>query len=281
MPPFSSPNVQRISSASTMKKPFGQSIQRVDRDAQFALNELKRQPDYPAIRLRALEKSESLFKSVGSQLPKPALPSQERLDCAIKSMDIWAGAYTGLIANLADQENYLKVLAGLRLHAWKLYSGMTGIEPLPYNQAWVAIRDRSAHWQKESLRRLVPPQAPLPDQTVSEPHGLPFTEPAHSAGQPAEGSKKAPPSSAASAQQGKSLDDFDSEAARTSAVADYIERWTCSEAALARTAIVDSADLSKWKKGSLPSGSDKKARIENALRNNEPATPAGNRPKNS
>jgi len=121
---------------------FGQSIQRVDRDAQFALNELKRHPDYPAIQLRAMEESESLFKSVGSQLPKPALPSQERLDCAIKSMDIWAGAYTGLITNLADQEKYLKVLAGLRLHAWKLYIGMTGIEPLPHNQAWVAIRDR-------------------------------------------------------------------------------------------------------------------------------------------
>ena len=471
------------------RDPFGQSIQRVDRDAQFALNELKRHPDYPAIQLRALEESESLFKSVGSQLPNPALPSPERLDCAIKSMDIWAGAYTGLIANLPDQEKYLKVLGGLRLHAWRLYIGMTGIEPLPYNQAWVAIRDRSAHWQKESLRKLVPPQAPLSDQTVSEPqdapalthdgevlaemkserspesksmesqpkaapdsfiesdafplkdyarerlattiadaekkllesdpsrHGLleyrkcpltltehyarealspgkleerkqqqagereenviqyfravfagyleahldsrrdysgmrgllptvygelldrtffqkwlqdpwadrdseytrfsdaveeqlskseewagfikaldlmarkagnpqppgdlAFTELVHSAAQPLEFSEQAPPSSATSARQGKGLDDFASEAARTSALADYIERWTCSEAALARTATVDPADLSKWKKGSLPVGSEKMARIENALRNNEPATPAANRPKNS
>jgi hypothetical protein len=234
---------------------FGQSIQRVDRDAQFALNELKRHPDYPAIQLRAMEESESLFKSVGSQLPKPALPSQERLDCAIKSMDIWAGAYTGLITNLADQEKYLKVLAGLRLHAWKLYIGMTGIEPLPHNQAWVAIRDRSTHWQKESLRKLVPPQAPLPDQTV--------TELAHST------------------DRASDPGDFASEAARASGLADYIERWDCSEAALARTAAVDPADLSKWKKGSLPSGSDKKARIENAIRNNERATPAASRPKNS
>ena len=459
---------------------FGQSIQRVERDAQFALNELKRHPDYPAIQLRALEESESLFKSVGSQLPKPALPSQERLDCAIRSMDIWAGAYTGLIANLPDQEKYLKVLGGLQLHAWKLYIGMTGIEPLPYNAAWVAIRERTSHWQKESLRKLVPAVgAPVPDQTVGEPRtasvrkhdgevpvetrsersperesmesqpkaasdsfiesdefplkdyarerlaktiadaekkllesdpsryglleyyarealapgkleerkqqqalereenviqyfrvvfaayltahldsrrdysgmrgllptiyrelldrtffqewlqdpwadrdseyakfseavehqlsgseewagfikvldqmarkagnprppgDLPFTELVQSAAQPPESSEPASPPSAPSARPMKDLDGFASESARTSALADYVERWTCSEAALARTANVDPADLSKWKKALLPAGSDKKARIENALRNDERPTPAPNRPKNS
>ena len=99
------------------------------------------------------------------------------------------------------------------------------------------------------------PPASLPDQTV--------TELAHST------------------ERVSDPGDFASEAARARALADYIERWDCSEAALARTATVDPADLSKWKKGSLPSGSDKKARIENAIRNNEPATPAANRPKNS
>jgi hypothetical protein len=79
----------------------------------------------------------------------------------------------------------------------------------------------------------------------------------------------------------KDLDGFASEAARTSALADYIERWNCSEAALARTATVDPADLSKWKKALLPAGSDKKARIENALRNDERPTPVPNRPTNS
>jgi hypothetical protein len=33
---------------------------------------------------------------------------------------------------------------------------------------------------------------------------------------------------------------------------------------------VHAADLSKWKKGSLPASSGKKERIENALRSNEP-----------
>lgn len=459
---------------------FGEPFRRMEREAKFALNELKLHPDYPAIQLRAMEESEALFKSVGAQLPKPAFPSPERLDCAIRTMDIWAGAYVGLIASLSDQEKYLKVLGGLQMHAWKLYSGITGIEPLPYNQAWSAIRERATYWQKESLRKLVPAGgAPVPDQTAGEPRtasvrkhdgevpletrsersperesmesqpraasdsfiesdefplkdyarerlaktiadaekkllesdpsryglleyyarealapgkleerkqqqarereenvvqyfcvvfaayltaqldsrrdysgmrgllptiyrdlldqtffqkwlqdpwadrdseyakfseavehqlcgstewagfikvldqmsrkagnpqlprDLPFTELVKSAAQPPESSEPASPPSAPSARPMKDLDDFASEAARTSALADYIERWNCSEAALARTATVDPADLSKWKKALLPAGSDKKARIENALRNDERPTPVPNRPKNS
>lgn len=76
--------------------------------------------------------------------------------------------------------------------------------------------------------------------------------------------------------------DFTSEEKRNNALAAYTAAWNdCSEAALARTAIVDTADLSKWKKGSLPSGSEKKARIEQALRNNDPPTSATKRGKTS
>jgi hypothetical protein len=254
------------------RDPFGQSMRRAERDGQLALNELKRHPDYPAIQLRAMEESESLFKSVGSLLPKPALPSQERLDCAIRSMDIWAGAYAALITNLPDQEKYLKILNSLQFHAWKVYIGITRIEPLPYNQAWVAIRDRVFHWQKESLRRLVASEAPQDSiNVVGAPAGfeIAFEEPGQTGA-----------ASRAETEQAKNdPDKFASEAARTSALADYINRWTCSEAALARTATVDPADLSKWKKGSLPAGSEKKTRIENALRNNEAATTTTTRPK--
>jgi hypothetical protein len=66
--------------------------------------------------------------------------------------------------------------------------------------------------------------------------------------------------------------DLASEAGRNSAVAAYKTRWTCSEASLARTATVDPGDLVKWKKGQLPVTSDKKARIEKALKKNEPPT---------
>jgi hypothetical protein len=67
--------------------------------------------------------------------------------------------------------------------------------------------------------------------------------------------------------------DFASEVERSSAVAAYTKHWTCSEAGLARTAKVDPADLCKWKKGDLPATSDKKTRIEKALKANERPTP--------
>jgi hypothetical protein len=66
---------------------------------------------------------------------------------------------------------------------------------------------------------------------------------------------------------------FASEAHRIDALSAYTKLWQCSEAALARTARVDRADLSKWKKGSLSPTSDKKVRIERVLKNQEAPTP--------
>ena len=72
-----------------------------------------------------------------------------------------------------------------------------------------------------------------------------------------------------------------SEAQRIDAVAAYTQSWQCSGAALARTARVHPGDLSKWKKDKLPVESDKKARIEKALKNNEAPTPSAKRSRNS
>jgi hypothetical protein len=76
--------------------------------------------------------------------------------------------------------------------------------------------------------------------------------------------------------------DFTSEPGRVNAIAGYTAHWTtaasvCREASLARTARVAPADLSKWKKGRLPATSEKKKRIEDALRNNTPPTPLAKR----
>jgi hypothetical protein len=60
---------------------------------------------------------------------------------------------------------------------------------------------------------------------------------------------------------------------RCAALGEFTDRWACSEAALARAAAVDPGDLSKWKKGRLPAGSDKCARIERALMNNQKPLP--------
>jgi hypothetical protein len=64
-------------------------------------------------------------------------------------------------------------------------------------------------------------------------------------------------------------DKFTSDLSRIAAVGAYTGFWQCSEAALARTARVDPADLSKWKKDLLPVESEKKGRIEQALKKNE------------
>jgi hypothetical protein len=71
-----------------------------------------------------------------------------------------------------------------------------------------------------------------------------------------------------------SIFDFTSDEGRKRAVFDYTSKSQCSEAALARTARVHPADLSKWKIGRLPAQSDKKTRIEKALINDHsPALP--------
>jgi hypothetical protein len=67
---------------------------------------------------------------------------------------------------------------------------------------------------------------------------------------------------------------FTSEAGRNIAVSLYVKHWTCSQAALARTAKVHPADLSKWKKSRLPARSEKRTRIETAITENQPPTPA-------
>jgi hypothetical protein len=76
--------------------------------------------------------------------------------------------------------------------------------------------------------------------------------------------------------------DFTTADGRIEAIVRYTKGWStdlrrCSEASLARTAIVDRGDLSKWKKGLLPAGSDKARRIEDALKGNKPPTPAASR----
>jgi hypothetical protein len=63
---------------------------------------------------------------------------------------------------------------------------------------------------------------------------------------------------------------------RIAALGAYTARFQCSEAALARKARVDPADLSKWKKGLLARTSCKKDRIETVLKNQEAPAP---RPK--
>jgi hypothetical protein len=99
----------------------------------------------------------------------------------------------------------------------------------------------------------------------------------HSKGERAQGIQHLSQESHAAARS--DVFDFSSEVGRNKAIADYTDHWTteqrtCSEASLARSATVDPADLSRWKKGHLPADSDKKSRIEKVLRNNQKPTPS-------
>jgi hypothetical protein len=105
------------------------------------------------------------------------------------------------------------------------------------------------------IQRLENPESPLAENAEAVPHEIPATA-----------------SEASNSERALDPDpgfEFGSAAKRSAAIFAYTQRWTCSEAALARKAVVDPADLSKWKKGGLPAESDKKRRIEAVLRNNE------------
>jgi hypothetical protein len=144
-----------------MERP-AEAIKRQDRrlaaDAERAFATLKLHPDYPAVHLRVVEKCESLDKTIGSNLPKMALPSQERLDYAIALLDAQAGEYVALVRTLEEQECYARFLQYLEREMWKIYSGIAEIEPFGPNPAMASIRARGLHWYKESLRLLIPNQ---------------------------------------------------------------------------------------------------------------------------
>ena len=118
------------------------------------------------------------------------------------------------------------------------------------------LEDRIAHWQ-------VVYSTPLPMVAAHAQAPATNSRTAQRAPMTAE-------SSASATNLAEPSPDFTSEEKRNSAVAAYAATWNdCADAALARTAKVDPSDLIKWKKGSLPTGSEKKARIEKALRNND------------
>jgi hypothetical protein len=111
------------------------------------------------------------------------------------------------------------------------------------------------------IQRLENPESPLAENAEASLHEIPAT------------ASETSNSERASSHPDPGFE-FASAAERVTAILAYTQHWTCSDAALARKAVVHPADLSKWKKGGLPAESDKKRRIEAVLRNNEPPIPA-------
>jgi hypothetical protein len=123
---------------------------------------------------------------------------------------------------------------------------------------WDALfRAEAAEWEAKLLED-PPGGKPVAQSPIKQPDPQAVCSP---------GNESKPP--ATPADKGR---DFSTAVQRVAALEAYTSGWRCSEAALARTARVNPADLSKWKKGSLPAASDKKARIEKALNSREAPT---------
>lgn len=78
-----------------------------------AFSVLRSNQNYPAAQLEALDGSAEIKASIGATLPKPEIPSKERLSYAIKIYDAWARAYLAMVSNIVEQEAYYFVLRGL------------------------------------------------------------------------------------------------------------------------------------------------------------------------
>jgi hypothetical protein len=137
-----------------------QTLRRLEFAAAKALARLKRYPEYAAIHLQVIEECEQLFNTVGPTLPKPALPSRERLKYAIDALDIWAGGYLKLISTLADHEDFVTILRSYERKTWNVYRGDVEIEPFGANPQLAIIQNRCLHWYKASLRQVASKSTP-------------------------------------------------------------------------------------------------------------------------
>jgi hypothetical protein len=183
---------------------------------------------------------------------------------------VWDSAIAGGWYRFAS-ETAQAIFPGKIGHHWVWRDENTDWKNLFYSETgeWLAWRLENPNERERdpsTLRQKIPGDIDLKQMQVP----VPIRPPSDLA---AEGGDDSSP-----ATRGDNSFDFDSEAGRNKAIGDYIKYWTtdsyaCSEASLARTARVDPADLSKWKKGSWSTGSDKTARIEEALIHSKPPTP--------
>jgi len=117
-----------------------------------AIDILKTIPAFSSVQIEVIEAGE---KIAGSMPSRPALPSSERLEYAIRLLDARCAGYVKLVSDIITQEAFAIVLREFVIRAWEEYTGVTGIEPLPGNVQFSAIEERARHWTKESYRRVV------------------------------------------------------------------------------------------------------------------------------
>jgi hypothetical protein len=200
------------------------------------------------------------------------------IELAFGKFQIWAKRNISIVRTDAAARSYEQWLESF-MQSWlrlaeEKYSVELGAESL-LPELKLQLLQASKYWSGNALESV----SAIRNRTDD---AVPHSEPAKKEGEPGGaainrviGAERVPmtvESLASATNWPDPSPDFTSEEKRNRAMAAYTVAWDCSEASLARTAIVDPADLSRWKKGSLPGGSDKKARIENALRNNDAPT---------
>src|SRR6185437_7941836 len=86
-----------------------------------AMNILKMHPDFPAAQIKILRYTEELTSNLS--IRGRTCNTDERLDYAVRLLDIRAEAYLRLIADLRSQEAYMKILDEFWRRAWGEYTG--------------------------------------------------------------------------------------------------------------------------------------------------------------
>ena len=220
---------------------------------------------------------------LGSMPPEEASPTEfleHLLNAEAGTFDIWAVAFSRSTVLTDDAAEAFEQLLG---DVEKVTIGQAGKyrasfmpERLFLTELRTRLSQRKQYWTGQMLRKVREHKEASRANAVqksgvrTEPRAV-GTDPPADERERNQSERSAP--SVGSLQPTLDSLDFTSEVGRNRAVDAYITHWSCSEASLARTARVNPSDLVKWKKGELPEKSDKKTRIENALKNNEPPTP--------
>jgi len=138
---------------------------------QNAIKTFDAHPDFPAIQVQIYERITELMKATSSQSPG----TDERMQTAIKVLDIYAEGYLRFVTDMQSQKVYIDLLGGVGYIAAETYTGspMEHMFLLPPNA--VQIQQRVGHWTNEGFKRIASqPTAgrlepgSIPARTISE-----------------------------------------------------------------------------------------------------------------
>ncbi len=150
------PDARGATVRNRFEDPQIRAIREIKDQGRRALEILKPHRDFPRIQLQIMEGTEEVAASAKDRLPKPELPSDDRLRYAIQLLDLRAANYVQLVSDLKSQEAFTKLLLSLRRAAWEEYRGIAEIEPIVGNKELEQIDKRVLHWRKESYKRCIP-----------------------------------------------------------------------------------------------------------------------------